>query len=264
MMTLDTGIVSQLAQRLEKARKDRVPIQRITEEFPDLTLADAYRIQDALRLLQLGSHTSPAGLKMGFTSRAKMTQMKVRDPINGYLTAAGRLPAGGSVRRDDFIFPRVEAEIAVVTSRPLRGPGCTIAQVQAAVDHVLPALELIDSRYPNYGFDLPSVIADNTSAAAFMTGEQGVRCEGLDLKTLGVVILRNGEVAATAAGAAVLGSPLNSIALLANMLGKRGREIPAGTLILTGGITEAVPINAGDHFTFNFQHLGAIDLHVTN
>ena len=262
-MTLDTAIVSQIAQRLEKARLARVPIPRITDEIPDLSLTDAYRIQDALRLLQIGSGESPAGLKMGFTSRAKMAQMKVEDPINGYLTEGGRLPVGGTVRRSDFIFPRVEAEIAVVTSRPLRGPGCTIAQVQASIKYVVPALELIDSRYPNYGFDLPSVIADNTSAAGFMAGERGVAPAGLDLKTLGVVILRNGEVAVTAAGAAVLGSPLNSVALLANMLGKRGKEIPAGTLVLTGGITEAVPINPGDHFIFNFQHLGSIDLHVT-
>src|SRR3546814_18264536 len=78
--------------------------------------------------------------------------------------------------------------------------------------------ELIDSRYPNYGFDLASVIADTTSAAAFMTGEHGITPAGLDVKTLVVVILRNGEVAATAAGAAVLGRSLNSVALLANSL----------------------------------------------
>lgn len=263
-MALDETTISQLAQRLEKARQDRIPVPRITDELPDLSLADAYHVQDALRRIQIDGDRSPAGLKMGFTSRAKMAQMKVKDPINGYLTESGRLPMGGTVRRSDFIFPRVEAEIAVVTSRPLRGPGCTIALVQASIACVLPALELIDSRYPNYGFDLPSVIADNTSAAAFMTGENGALPAGLDLKTLGVVILRNGEVAATAAGAAVLGSPLNSIALLANMLAKRGREIPAGTLVLTGGITEAVPINPGDHFSFDFQYLGSIDLHVDN
>src|SRR3546814_16796732 len=78
---------------------------------------------------------SPAGLKMGFTSRAKMAQMKVKDPINGYLTEGGRLPAGDTVRRSDFILPRVEAEIAVVTSRPLRGPGRTVARVPASIDH---------------------------------------------------------------------------------------------------------------------------------
>src|SRR3546814_12191608 len=95
---------------------------------------------------------------MGLTSRAKRGQMKVKDPSNVYLTEGGLWPVGGTVRRSDFILPRVEAEIAVVTSRPLRGPGCTIAQVQASIDYVLPALELIDSRYPNYGFDLASVI----------------------------------------------------------------------------------------------------------
>src|SRR3546814_19534447 len=115
---------------------------------------------------------------MGFTSRAKMAQMKVKDPINGYLTEGGRLPVGGTVRRSDFILPRVEAEIAVVTSHPLRGPGCTIAQVQASIDYVLPALELIDSRYQNYGFDLTTVIADNTSSHAFITGDHAQTTAG--------------------------------------------------------------------------------------
>src|SRR3546814_17248838 len=119
--------------------------------------------------------------------------MEVKDPINGYLTEGGRLPVGGTVRRSDFILPRVEAEIAVVTSRLLRGPGCTIAQVQASIDYVLPALELFDSRYPNHGFDLASGLADNTSAAAFMTGEHGTTPEGLHLRKRGHVIPRNGE-----------------------------------------------------------------------
>src|SRR3546814_14582612 len=148
---------------------------------------------------------------MGLTSRAKRGQMKVKDPSNVYLTEGGLWPVGGTVRRSDFILPRVEAEIAVVTSRPLRGPGCTIAQVQASIDYVLPALELIDSRYPNYGFDLASLIADNTSAAAFMTGEHGITPDGLDLKTTGVAILRNGEGAGTAGGTAVSGSPTTSV-----------------------------------------------------
>ncbi|HZU65207.1 MAG TPA: fumarylacetoacetate hydrolase family protein [Novosphingobium sp.] len=260
-MALAQETVNLLAERLETARRDRAGIVKITNDHPDLSWADAYVIQDRLRDLQ--QDLGVAGLKMGFTSRAKMAQMGCKDPINGYLTEAGRIAPGGSVSRGAYIFPRVEAEIAIVTSRELKGPGCTIAQVQAAVAQVLPALEVIDSRYLNYGFDLPSVIADNTSAAAFVVGDRGVPVAGLDLKAMGVVTLRNGEVVNTAAGAAVLGSPLNSVALLANMLGRRGLSIPAGTLILTGGITEAVPINPGDHFTIKFQNLGQIDLSVT-
>ena len=259
MLSQDT--ISALAQRLERARTTRTGSEKITLDHPELTVDDAYVIQDALREIQ-HAELGVAGLKMGFTSRAKMAQMKVKDPINGYLTQKGRIAPGGSFAKSDYIFPRIEAEIAVITKAELTGPGCTIAQVQAAIGEVLPALEVIDSRFVNYGFDLPSVVADNTSAAAYMVGEKGVPVDGLDLKTMGVVTLRNGEVVATAAGAAVLGSPLNSVALLANMLGRRGKSIPAGTLILTGGITEAVPAEAGDHFTIKFQHLGQIDLQV--
>jgi 2-oxo-3-hexenedioate decarboxylase len=262
-MTLTQENVTLLAERLERARSDKAPIVKITQDYPELSWSDAYVIQDRLRAIQQDAGLGVAGLKMGFTSRAKMAQMGVKDPINGYLTEAGRIPSGGSVSKGRYIFPRVEAEIAVVTARDLRGPGCTIAHVQAAVGQVLPALEVIDSRYQAYKFDLPSVIADNTSAAGFMVGDQGLPVDGLDLKAMGVVMLRNGEVASTAAGAAVLGSPLNAVALLANMLGQRGLHIPAGTLILTGGITEAVPIEAGDHFTIRFQTLGQIDLQVT-
>jgi len=260
-MTLTLETVDLLARRLEAARGARAGITKITNDYPDLSWDDAYIIQDRLKELQ--QDLGVAGLKMGFTSRAKMAQMKCKDPINGYLTESGRIAPGGSISRGAYIFPRVEAEIAIITNRELTGPGCTLAQVQAAVGQVLPALEVIDSRYVNYGFDLPSVIADNTSAAGFVVGDKGLPVEGLDLKAMGVVTLRNGQVVNTAAGAAVLGSPLNSVALLANMLGRRGRSIPAGTLILTGGITEAVPINPGDHFTIKFQNLGQIDLHVT-
>jgi 2-oxo-3-hexenedioate decarboxylase len=261
-MTFNIAMADGLAERLERARRDRAPITKITTDYPDLTWAEAYLIQDRLRALQDESGMHVAGLKMGFTSRVKMAQMKVDEPINGYLTTTGRIPPGGTVSRKDYIFPRVEAEVAVVTSRPLRGPGCTIAHVQGAVAKVLPALELIDSRYLNYGFDLPSVIADNTSAAGFMVGDVGLDVSDVDLRTMGVALRRNGQVVATAAAAAVLGNPLNSVAMLANMLERRGREIPAGSLILTGGITDAVAITPGDHIEVSFQQLGAIELHV--
>ena len=130
----------------------------------------------------------------------------------------------------------------------------------AATDFVLPAVEVIDSRYENFRFDLKSVIADNTSAARFVTGGRHCSAAGLDLKNLGVVLEKNGEVVATASGAAVLGHPAASVAMLANMLGARGQEIPAGTLILTGGVTEAIAVEAGDAVSARFQHLGSVSM----
>ncbi|WP_235536520.1 MULTISPECIES: fumarylacetoacetate hydrolase family protein [unclassified Sphingomonas] len=224
--------------------------------------ADAYAIQDSLKTIQSARGVEIAGLKMGFTSRAKMAQMGVKEPINGFITRQGRVPQGGSLHRAKFINPRIEAEIAVVTSAELKGPGCHIGDVFRSVAHVFPALEVIDSRYRDFAFDLPSVIADNTSAAGWMIGDDGASPIGRDLKNIGVVMRKNGQVVATASGAAVLGHPLNSVAMLANMLARRGLTIPAGTLILTGGITAAIMVDTGDRVAIDFQGLGTIGINI--
>jgi 2-oxo-3-hexenedioate decarboxylase len=164
---------------------------------------------------------------------------------------------------DSLIHPRVEPEIALVTSRDLRGPGCSIATALAAVDFALPALEIIDSRYAAFKFDLPSVVADNGSSARYVVGTTARRIEELDLRTLGVVVEKNGEAVAFGAGAAVLGHPALSLAMLANLLSEREQIIPAGTFVMTGGITEAVAAKAGDHFTARYQGLGSLSFRFT-
>ena len=160
----------------------------------------------------------------------------------------------------ELIHPKVEPEIAFVTNKPLKGPGCHIGTVLDATDFVLPGIEVIDSRYRDFKFDLKSVIADNTSAARFVVGGSPTRLAGLDLRTVGIVMEKNGVPVAFGAGAAVLGHPATAIAMLANHLGARGQEIPAGTLILSGGITEAVAVAAGDHVSLRVQGMGSTGL----
>jgi 2-oxo-3-hexenedioate decarboxylase len=261
-MALDSDTVEKLAIRLDAAQIERAPLDKITDEHPLMDWADAYEIQDRLKTVQSARGVEVAGLKMGFTSRAKMAQMGVKEPINGFITKQGGVPSGGTLERSKFINPRIEAEIAVVTSAELKGPGCHIGDVFRSVAHVFPALEVIDSRYRNFAFDLPSVIADNTSAAGWMIGHEGFSPIGLDLKNMGVVMRKNGNVVVTASGAAVLGHPLNSVAMLANMLARRGLTIPAGTLILTGGITAAIMVDVGDEVAIDFQTLGTIKINV--
>lgn len=259
-MTLNSTTIEKLAARLEDAELHCDAITKITDEHPELDWADAYAIQDALRERKAARGMKVAGLKMGLTSHAKMRQMGVTEPVYGFLSDYGACMDGSAIDMATLIHPKVEAEIAFVTTRPLSGPGCHIGTVLAATDFVLPAVEVIDSRYENFRFDLKSVIADNTSAARYVIGGRHRSAAGLDLKHLGVVLEKNGEVVATASGAAVLGHPAASVAMLANMLGARGREIPAGTLILTGGVTEAVAVAAGDVITARFQHLGSVSM----
>jgi 2-oxo-3-hexenedioate decarboxylase len=132
--------------------------------------------------------------------------------------------------------------------------------VLAATDFVLPGIEVIDSRYRDFKFDLKSVVADNTSAARFVVGGRAMRPDRLDLRTVGVVMEKNGEVVSLGAGAAVLGHPAAAVAMLANHLGRRGQEIPAGSVILSGGVTEAVSVESGDHVCLRLQDLGSVSL----
>ncbi len=259
-MTLEANVIQALAQRLDDAEMNCQDVLKITDEYPDMSWDDAYAVQDALRAIKLGRGTLIAGLKMGLTSHAKMKQMGVIDPVRGFLTDYGQVPDGGECDTSKLIHPKVEAEIAFVTKAPLKGPGCHIGDVLAATDFVLPALEVIDSRYRDFKFDLKSVVADNTSAARYVVGGRSRDAHELDLKNLGVVMEKNGKVVATASGAAVLGHPAQSVAMLVNMLGARGEEIPAGTLILTGGVTEAVAVESGDNITIRYQELGAISI----
>jgi len=259
-MTIDKNLIAQLAEHLENAEINAHEVSKITDTHPSLTLDDAYAIQaEICRRKQSRGHRI-AGLKAGLTSRAKMKQMGVELPVFGLIFDYMSVADGGEIDTAMLIHPKVEAEIAFVLKRPLRGPGCHVGAVLAATDFVVPAVEIIDSRYENFRFDLPSVVADNTSASRFVVGGIARGVEGLDLRTLGMVMEKNGEIVAMAAGAAVLGHPAAAVAMLANHLGACGEEIPAGTFIMSGGATEAILVNKGDALQVRFQDLGSVSM----
>jgi 2-oxo-3-hexenedioate decarboxylase len=259
-MPLPVARIAELAERLDGAARERQAMPRLTDIEPQLSLADAYEVQWALRSRRLAAGSRLTGLKMGLTSRAKMRQMGVDTPIYGFLLDEYCVPADAELSVSHLIHPRIEPEIALVTRSALQGPGCTIASALAAIDFAVPAIEVIDSRFADFRFDLPSVVADNASSARYVVGGCAWRVHELDLRTLGVVVERNGEGVAFGAGAAVLGHPARSLATLANLLATREQVIPAGTFVMTGGLTEAISVKAGDHFVARFQALGSLSI----
>lgn len=259
-MQLDQSTIVALAAHLENAELNAQAVSKITDQHPDMDWEDAYAIQDAIRARKEQRGTPLSGLKMGLTSPAKIRQMGVKEPIYGFLNGLHAYQTGAVIDTASLIHPKVEAEIGFVLKRPLKGPGCHIGEVLAATDYVVAAVEVIDSRYENFKFDLKSVIADNTSAARYVVGDVYRPAAGLDLRNLGIVLRKNGDVASVASGAAVLGHPAASVAMLANMLGARGREVPAGELIMTGGATEAITVGKGDRIVVDYQWLGAVEM----
>lgn len=243
------------------AQKERREIEPLTDTWPALDERTAYQIQKRLVAKQVeDERTRVVGLKLGLTSKAKQVQMKVDEPIYGVLLGSRMLGDGESLAVASLIHPKAEPEIAFVTARELRGPGITADQARSAIASVLVAMEIIDSRYKNFRFTLPDVVADNTSAARYVVSSFLVPAAGLDLRTLGVVFEKNGEVATTAAGAAILGDPAEGLAWLANKLAEHGESIPSGTLVGAGALTDAIAIAPGDVVRVSIAQLGSLTL----
>lgn len=259
-MSLDKATIDRLAEHLENCQLQARDTLQITGEHPGMDWDDAYAIQDEILRRKLARGARVVGYKAGLTSHAKMKQMGVATPVFGFLVDEFTVPEGGEVRVNELIHPKVEPEICFITRSELRGPGCHIGAVLAACDVVLPGIEVIDSRYRDFKFDLKSVVADNTSASRFVVGGRIAPARELDLRTLGVVLEKNGAPVAFGAGAAVLGHPAAAMAMLVNHMGLHGQSLPAGSLVLSGGITEAVAVQAGDHVTLRMQHLGSVSV----
>ena len=259
-MPLDAKTIAQLAEHLENCELQTRDTPKITDDHPDMDWDDAYAIQDAILARKLARGARIVGYKAGLTSHAKMKQMNVESPVFGFLVDYFSVPEGAAIKVSDLIHPKVEPEIAFVLKHALKGPGCHIGDVLAATDFVMPGIEVIDSRYRDFKFDLKSVVADNTSAARFTIGGRAVRPESVDLRTVGIVLEKNGQPVALGAGAAVLGHPAAAIAMLANQLGQRGKELPAGSMILSGGVTEAIAVAPGDNVTLRVQDMGSVSL----
>ncbi|MFF0741671.1 2-keto-4-pentenoate hydratase [Streptomyces sp. NPDC004111] len=211
---------------------------------------DAYAVQEALVARRLERGERITGFKLGFTSVAKMRQMGVHDLIHGRITDRMRIADGGTFDAGTLIHPRVEPEVAFLLGGPL-GPG-TVDPLDA-VAAVAPALEIIDSRYDGFTFSLPEVIADNTSAAGYALGAWR---SPLELGNLGVLLELDGRLAEAGSTAAVLGHPLRALAAAAR-LAPPGALV-AGTVVLAGAATAAVPLAAGVHVRATVSGLGTV------
>ncbi|MGX6607668.1 2-keto-4-pentenoate hydratase [Micromonosporaceae bacterium Da 78-11] len=251
------------AAELRAARLSRTPRAPFTDTEPGLDEEWGYAVQDADRAERLARGERVVGAELGLTSRTKQVTMGVHQPIVGFLTDAMRLPAGD----DDGLLtrtaqPRIEPEIAVRLGRAVDRP-LTLASAAAAIDGVAVAVEIIDSRYAGFGFRLPDVVADNTSAAAFLVGEWADPDVAGDLAALGCVFTGDGRELHTATGAAILGHPLRALIHLSEHLARRGERLPAGAVVLAGALTDAVPIRPGVHYRAEIDRLGAVTFSTT-
>ena len=257
-MPLDSNTCSKFATRLREAARERRAGSPLSDDCPTLNETDAYAIQAELLRLTGGTRT---GYKLGFTSAAMREQMGVDHPNSGVLLDQMRI-GGSDLPAGDLIQPRVEPEIAIQLGRDLRGADVTPEQVADAVVAVLPAIEVVDSRYRDYRFKSVDNIADNSSAARYVLGAPRPLREVGDLRRVTVRLEIDGVVVDRGIGEAALGSPLAAVAWLAAHLDRTGQALYAGEVVLTGGLTRAHALLPGSTAQARFDAgLGTLTLH---
>ena len=246
------------ADKLWEAESDRVQIDRLTDSNPEMTVADAYRVQllNVKRRLENGEKL--IGMKIGLTSAAMQKMLNVSVPDYGHPFDSMLLTNGQVCHVDQLIQPRAEGEISFCLNKTLKGPGVTVADVYEATRYVVPSIEIVDSRIKDWKIKLQDTIADNGSSARLMVGSGMTPIENVDMKLTGMVMEKNGELVNSGCAAEVWGNPAAAVACLANMLSEFDIELPAGSIVMAGALTGMVPVEAGDVITASFTGMGSV------
>ncbi len=249
--------VEQIAQKVDDAARMAQAIPQISHDDVVLSLQQAYDIQGLSIARRIARGEAVVGIKMGFTSRAKMVQMEVHDQIWGRLTDAMQVEDGGEVSLTRFIHPRIEPEVAFLLKEPLHHK-MSLQDVTAAVAAVAPALEIIDSRYQNFKFSLTDVVADNSSSSAFVIGPWTDPME--DLSNLGLVMSFDGGARQIGSTAAILGNPYRSLVAAARLADAAGLTLRPGFIVLAGAATAAEVLPSRCHVSLEMQSLGRVEI----
>lgn len=257
--TTDSDIIEEWAAQLDDAARSATACAQLSALRP-ISVGTAYAVQRAVVARRLGRGTHTIGVKLGFTSRAKAVQMGVDDVIIGRLTSDMLVADGAEISLDDYVHPRVEPEVAFRLTRDVHA-GEWRTPAADVIDAVAPALEIIDSRYRDFSFSLPDVIADNTSASGVVLGPWSPLGTGLGNR--GVRLEINGRLVEGGSTAAILGDPLRAVPAVLRMAAEHQIPLKAGTVILAGAATSAVALTARAAVTAVVSGVGRVQFKVS-
>ena len=261
-MALTKDDIRRAAERLHQAEKTRQQIRQLSLEYPGISIADAYAIQEAWIEIKVAEGRVVKGHKIGLTSKAMQSALGIDEPDSGVLLDDMFFADGGLVPSDRFIGTRVEAELAFIMKTRLAGPDCTMFDVLNATDFVVPALEILDTRIERVDpvtksrrkiFD---TIADN--AAGIVLGGRPLRPLDADLRWIGALCYRNGQLEETGLAAGVLNHPATSVAWLANKIAPLGLALEPGQVVLAGSFIRPIETKKGDTIQADYGAYGSV------
>ncbi|NDW52969.1 2-oxo-hept-4-ene-1,7-dioate hydratase [Aliiroseovarius sp. PrR006] len=254
------------AADLLAAEKTREQIGLLSKHHPAMGMDDAYEVQNAIYRAKLDEGRKVIGWKIGLTSKAMQYALNIDIPDSGILFDDMLFENGATVPAGRFIQPRIEAEIAFVMKDAIGGESVTREDVIAATDYVAPSIEILDTRIqrvdPETGaartvFD---TISDNAANAGIVLGAERHAIDAFDLRWVGAITSRNGEVEETGLGAGVLNDPVESVVWLARRMAQYGQSIEPGQIILSGSFIRPVECPSGTDIHADFGAFGSVDV----
>lgn len=252
--------IQESAALLFQAQQTGQTIDLISKQFTDLTSEDAYQVQE-INIKRSGQPI--IGYKLGYTSAAMREQMKISEPNYGTLLRNQWIDAAtesAQLSLDELIHPLIEPEIAFLIGKDIRSHLSEINDIQSYVSAVMPALEVVDTRYHNYQFTLIDNIADSSSSARFITGKPMHLSKSISIADVSVELSCSNQFLASGLAADCMGNPLNALIWLSNRLISQGDCLKADQIIMTGGLTKAQATHKDDLFNANFGKLGNVEL----
>ncbi len=250
------------ADVLEKAEADCVQATQLSITWPHIDFDDAYAISAEGARRKVAKGAKIVGHKVGLTSKAMQRSSMIDEPDYGYLFDTQTIPDGGKAKHASFCLPRVEVELAFIMAKTLKGPGVNLTDVLRATEFVVPAMEIVDARLKDTR-KIYDTISDNGAGAGLVMGGRPVRPLDVDLRWVGGMMLKNGEVEETGLAAGVLGHPAMGVAWLANKLGAHGVALEPGHIVLAGSFTRVVFPKKGDTLQADFGALGSLSIQFT-
>ena len=263
-MALTKDDIRLAAERLDQAEKTRRQIRQISLDHPSITIEDAYAIQKAWIEIKVAEGRIVRGHKIGLTSKAMQSALNIDEPDSGVLLDDMFFADGGVVPTERFIGTRVEAELAFIMKARLAGPGCTMFDVLNATDFVVPALEILDTRIERIDPATKSTrkifdtIADNAANAGIVLGGRPIRPLDADLRWIGALCYRNGQLEETGLAAGVLNHPATSMAWLVNKIAPLGLALEPGQVVLSGSFVRPIEARKGDTIQADYGPYGTV------
>jgi len=258
MSAPDQTTIDLLAKRLRGAYDAYEPIAPIRSELTDGDIAAAYAVQQVNTDHWVAAGRRIVGRKIGLTSPAVQAQLGVDQPDFGALFDDMLVADGGAIPYDAVLQPRAEAEVALVLARSIEDPDTTFDDLAAAVDHLLPAIEIVGSRITGWDITIVDTIADNASSGMFVLGTTPVDPTSIDLAAATMVMTVDGVPASEGSGAACLGHPYNAALWLAKRMIAEGTPLQAGDVVMSGALGPMKDLAPGSTAVARIDGLGSV------